>query len=180
MGVGCWGGAIAGTWRGIAESFIPVMLERAALPASVIGWMLSAADGAGFLTTATVAKWGTSNSGRLVPLAAAALSTSLLMLPLVSGTLPLAALMIVAGSGGGVAGVLGTTAANAAVDESEQGAAIAVVGTYRSGARFAAPAFISGALSLVALPAALTAVAVGLLAPVAVLRPWRRPPTIGQ
>ncbi len=151
---------------------MPVVLSRAGLAASVIGWMLSAADGASFLTTASVARWGSANIGRLVPLAAAGLSTSLFLLPIVSGALPLGVLMILAGSAGGVAGVLGTAAANSAVEDTEQGAAIALVGTYRAATRFAAPALVSGALSLVALPAALAAVAVGVLTPIV----WIRPP----
>jgi MFS family permease len=176
LGRGCWGGAVGGTWRGVAESFVPVLLSRAGLPASVIGWMLSGADGTSFLTTASVSKWGRTNIGRFVPLAAAGLSIALLLLPLASGILPLGALMMVAGSAGGVAGVLGTAAANATVEQSEQGAAIALVGTYRAATRFAAPALVSGAASLFALPAALAIVAVGILAPITWLgRPTRLP-----
>jgi MFS family permease len=174
LGRGCWGGAIAGAWRGVGESFIPVVLSEAGLAASAIGWMMSGADGASFLTTASVAKWGGADIGRFVPLGAAGLATSLLLLPVVSALVPIAFLMILAGGSGGVAGVLGTTAANAVVEPSEQGAAIALVGTYRSTTRFASPALVSGALSIVALPVALAVVAVGILAPVAWFRPSTR------
>jgi len=166
LGQGCWGGAIGGTWRGVAESFVPVVLSRAGIPASVIGWMLSGADGASFLTTASVSKWGSTNIGRFVPLAAAGLSMALLLLPVSLEILPLAVLMMLAGSSGGVAGVLGTSAAIAAVEQSEQGAAISLVGTYRAAARFAAPALVSGALSIIALQGALAVVAIGVLAPI--------------
>jgi hypothetical protein len=100
-----------------------------------------------------------------VPLAATGLAVALALLPISSGVLVLGGLMLVAGSAGGVSGVLGTAVANDTVEESEQGAAITLVGTYRAGARLAAPATVSGSLAALALPAAMACVAAAVFAP---------------
>jgi MFS family permease len=160
-----WGGAAGGVWRGLSESFVPVILTDRGLAPSVVGWLLSLADGAGFLTTASVARWGRDDVRPFVPLAATALAVALVLMPLASGVVLLGALMLVAGSSGGVSGVLGTAVANETVEESEQGAAITLVGTYRAGARLAAPATVSGTLSALALPAAMACVAGAIFAP---------------
>lgn len=161
----CWGGTAGGVWRGLSESFVPVILTERGLTPSVVGWLLSLADGAGFLTTASVARWGSSDVRPFVPLAATGLAVALALLPISSGVLVLGGLMLVAGSAGGVSGVLGTAVANDTVEESEQGAAITLVGTYRAGARLAAPATVSGSLAALALPAAMACVAAAVFAP---------------
>lgn len=168
-----WGGAIGGVWKGVEESFIPVVLAGAGLADSQIGWMLSVADGASFATTAAVAKWGGPGVGSYVPLSAIGMAIPLMVIPHVSGVVPLAGLLLVAGSGGGVANVLGMADAHAAVEESEQGAAIALVGTYRAAARLTAPAMVSGILAVASLAAGLAVTAAASLLPVIRFRPLR-------
>lgn len=171
LGVACWGGGVGGVWRGLAESFVPVILLDRGLSAATIGWMLSAADGAGFATTASVAKWGSEDTRRFVPACAVVVAGSLALLPVLSDVVPLGVAMVAAGSAGGVAGVLGTAAANAAVEPEEQGAAITLVGTYRAATRLVAPASVSGLLGLVSLGPAMAIFAVGIVAPI----PWLVP-----
>ncbi len=163
----CWGGATGGVWRGLSESFVPVLLSNRGLSVSLIGWMLSGADAAGFLTTASVAKWGREDVRGFVPLSATALAAALALLPVLAGNVPLGIAMLVAGSAGGVAGVLGTAVASDSVEQEEQGAAITLVGTYRAGTRLIAPAGVSGLLLVVALPVAIGIVAGAIFAPVA-------------
>jgi MFS family permease len=180
LGPGSWGTALSGTWTGAAESFIPVILSQAGTPDSRIGWLLSAARGAGFLATASVAKWGGARVGSYVPLAAVGTAVPLVILPFVSGLPAFAVLMVFGGAAGNVAGVLGTAAANAAIEPSEQGAVIALVGVYRAAARMAAPALVSAVLPYIGLPAAMIVVGASSLAPITFLHPpwppWRRRP----
>lgn len=173
LGTAYWGGAAGGVWRGLSESFVPVILTDRGLSASVIGWLLSGADASGFLTTASVAKWGREEVGAFVPLSVSGLAVSLAVLPLLSGVVPLGLTMLAAGSAGGVAGVLATAVASRTVAPDEQGTAITLVGTYRAGTRLTAPAAVSGLLAVVSLPVAVAIVAVGILTPA----PWLIPGT---
>jgi MFS family permease len=168
LGAASWGGAASGVWRGLSESFVPVILTDRGLSASMIGWLLSGADASGFLTTAAVAKFGREDVRPFVPVSVLSLAGAVAVLPLVSGVLLLGGAMIVAGSAGGVSGVLGTAVANAAVEESEQGAAITLVGTYRAAARLTAPAGVSGLLAIATLPVAVAVIAAMIAAP----GPW--------
>ena len=165
IGVGCWAGAAGGAWRGILDSFVPVLLEGAGFSARPIGWLMSIADAASVIGTAAVAKWGDKGMDRFVPSAAMALATGLLLLPISDQALVIGLVLVVAGLSGGLFGVLSTAAINESVDPADQGAALALVGVYRAGARSATPALISGALLLVSLPVALAGAAVAVVLP---------------
>jgi MFS family permease len=180
VGPGAWAGAAAGAWRGILDSFVPVILDRAGLTARLIGWLMSTADGSSLAATAAVARWGGSNVGRFIPLSAAALGAGVILLPLVDATVAIIVVLIVAGVGGGLAGILSTASVNESVEPSEQGAAIALAGVYRAGARSFAPAFISGMLLFFAMPVALTLAGLGVVAPAAWIRGGRASPTREQ
>lgn len=170
VGLGSWGAAVGGAWRGILDSFVPVILEGAGLSSRVIGGLMTTADGSGLAATAVVAKWGNAGTGRRIPLAASGLALGLVLLPMVDGVLAVAAVVTLCGLCGGFSAVLGTTSVNESALPSDQGAALALVGVYRAAARTAAPTVISGALLVVSLPIALIGTAIGMFAPSAWLR----------
>lgn len=165
IGLGCWGGGIGGAWRGILDSFVPVVLESAGMSSRVIGWLMSTADGSSLVATAAVAKWGDRRSGRFIPLAALGLGAGLVLLPNVEHLFLVTTVLILSGLSAGFAAVLGTASVNESAKASDQGAALALVGVYRAGARAAAPATISGVLFVVSLPVALVMAAAGVVVP---------------
>jgi hypothetical protein len=165
LGTAAWGGSLGGLWRGLSESYIPVILKSRGIGDTRIGLLLSLADAAGFATTAAVARWGGTDVRRFVPFVASILAGAVAAFPHASGTFAFAGLMMAGGSAGGVGGVLGTAVAHASVEETEQGAAISLVGTYRSASRLVTPAAVGGALSVLAYPAALAVVAVAAVLP---------------
>lgn len=175
IGIPAWGGVVGGTWSGVAESYVPVILAGRGFFDGAIGWLVSISDAAGFFTTASFAKWGGVRVARLIPIAAVALTISLAALPLVTGLAALVVVLIIAGSSGGVGSVLGTGAATETIEAREQGAAIALVGLYRATARLVAPAAISAGLLVFSLPVAIAGIAAALLAPRFWLRTGARP-----
>lgn len=165
VGVGCWAGAVGGVWRGILDSFVPVLLDGAGFSSRTIGWLMSTADASSVAGTAAIARWGDTGMGRFVTPASLGLAAGLVLLPLAGQVVTIALVLILAGFCGGIAGVLGTAAINESIDAGDQGAALALVGVYRAGARTAAPALVSGALVFVALPVALAGAAFAVVAP---------------
>lgn len=170
VGVGSWAASIGGAWRGILDSFVPVVLESSGYAPSTIGWLMSTADGSGLAATSSVARWGRPGMARLVPWAAAGLAAGLIVLPLSSHLVTAVGSLVVAGFSGGLAGVLGSTSINESVDKPDQGAALALVGAYRAGARAVAPATISVLLAIASVPLSLAVAALGVISPIVVFR----------
>jgi hypothetical protein len=139
---------------------------------------MSTSDAASLTATASVARWGGSNMGRFIPHAAGALAIGIILLPITEATGLIAILLIVAGGGGGLAGVLSTASVNESVEAGEQGAAIALVGVYRAGARSFTPAFISGMLLLIGIPWTLGLSGVMVLAPALWIKGTGGPPIV--
>lgn len=172
VGLGSWGSASAGAWRGVFESYVPIILESGGLGPGAIGWLMSTADGSDLAATSALAKWGRPGMGNLyVPHAALGLAAALSLLALVTPIWATAVVLILAGASGGVSGVLGAAAINDSVAPSDQGAALALVGVYRAGARSVGPAFISSVLTIVAIPVAMGIAAATLVIPAIWLRP---------
>jgi hypothetical protein len=81
--------------------------------------------------------------------------------------------LVLAGISESVAAVLSTASINESVEATEQGAAIALSGVYRAGARSLAPALVGGSLLVVGIPAALGLLAALVMVPGIWL--WRAP-----
>lgn len=173
----CWSSVTAGGWRALLSSYVPVVLEGARMPPSIIGLLLSLAEvssivSSGFLVRATPA------SPRFaLGLAAVTSSASVALLPLVGAFPVLAGVSLL--SGGAASGILitvGMALASDAVAPHERGEAIAVAGTFRAAALLATPAGIAASLSVVSLPLAVAIAGIALGIPAVAAGLAARPP----
>lgn len=170
IALGCWTSFAAGGWRGILDSFVPIVLATAGLSAAMVGWLVAVAEGAVVVVGVALARYGQERFGVLVRLAGLFVLAGAAVLPLVAGKPVLAALALaVAGAGGGLASSLGPAIVNAHVEAHDQGTAIALAGTYRAASRLATPSVLASAGGLVGVPVALALAAVSVVVPMLAL-----------
>lgn len=171
--VGCWAGVTAGAWRGLLSSYVPVALDAARQSASTIGALVSVANAASLVGAAAAGRVRRRPAavvlGGIVVTGLATAATAAL-----AGSVALSALVLaVSGLAAGALQVLGPAIASDAVHPEERGDAIAVTGTFRAAALFAAPLAVAGLVVVAPLAPAVALVGVVMTAPAVVLR--RRP-----
>lgn len=173
IAVGLVANAMAGGWRGLLGSYVPVALERAGRSGGMIGVLITVANAAAIV--------GSFVSARVPPrtartaIALSIVSTTLGTAITGFGSLPLVVLGLGLAMGGvatGVLQVLGLTIAAESVPRDHRGDAIAVTGTLRAGALFAAPFGVAMLLSVTALGPAVVVMTLVLAAPATLIR-WR-------
>lgn len=173
--VGNWSSFSAGGWRGLLDSFVPVVLSLGGLGAGTIGWLIAVSEAAHLMTAAAIARWGGGALRATARLAAGGLLASLVALPMVAPRPALAALaLLLGGASGALVQTLGAALASSESAPSEQGTSLAVAGAYRAGSRMLAPSAVSGLAAVATLPVAMAIAAAGMVAPVLVLGPGRR------
>jgi MFS family permease len=165
---GCWASLVAGAWRGLISSYVPVVLERAGQPVQLIGVLVSVGNGANIAGAALVARVRSRTLVRAVIACMLAAGIGAALVGLVAGSVPLVGLVLaVSGLGGGALQTLGPALASDMVHPEERGDAISATGTFRAAALFASPLAVAGLLTFMALtPAMLIA---GLLITLPVL-----------
>jgi MFS family permease len=137
--------------------------------------LVTLADGSGLAAAAAVARWGKNQVRRYVPIAALGIAVALGLLAFAGNSFLMPVVLVLAGISESVAAVLSTASINESVEATEQGAAIALSGVYRAGARSLAPALVGGSLLVVGIPAALGLLAALVMVPGIWL--WRAPGT---
>ncbi|SEK91282.1 Predicted arabinose efflux permease, MFS family [Blastococcus sp. DSM 46786] len=169
--VACWAGMTAGAWRALLTSYVPLALDQARQSATTIGALVAAANGASLVGTAVAGRvrgrWTTPvlGAGILLTGVATALAAA------VAESVALSALvLVVSGIAAGAVQVLGPAIAAEAVHPEERGEAIAVSGTFRAAALFAAPLAVAGMVVAVPLTPAMAVVGVGMVLPALALR----------
>jgi MFS family permease len=174
---GCWAGVSAGAWRGLVSSYVPVALQQAGQSSSTIGALVSAANAASVVGAGVVGR--VTREGAWKAFAAGTLATGLgtAAVAAVAGSVPLAAVALaLSGLGAGALQTIGPAVATEAVHPEERGEAIAVTGTFRAGALFAAPLGVAALILSVPLTAAMTLAGALIALPVVAVR--RRPSTL--
>jgi MFS family permease len=169
--VGCWAGVTAGGWRGVLGSYVPVALDAARQSASTIGVLVTVANAAALV--------GSGISGRIPDrratavvlggIVVAGLATALTAVT-ASDVLLSALVLAVSGLAAGVLQVLGLAIAAESVHPEERGEAIALAGTFRAAALFAAPLAVAGLVLVIPLAPAVAAVGIAMGLPAAALR----------
>jgi hypothetical protein len=164
----CWSGATAGAWRGLMDGLVPAALQTARHSAGTVGAVVSVANAAAVVGSAAVARTTPTATGRVY--AACTLSGGLGMAAfgvVTADPVAAAAALALAALGAGALQTLGPALASAAVGAGEQGDAIAVYGTVRAVAMFAAPLGVAVLVTSVALAPALLVTGALLSAPAA-------------
>jgi MFS family permease len=141
----CWMGVTAGSWRGLLNSYVPVMLSQAGQTASAVGFLVAVANGAALLGSAGsgwVRRWGARGS---LLLGVITTGVGIAAIGAFAGTAYLAACCLaVSGVGAGILQTVGPALATETVHPEERGQAIASTGTFRAAALFLAPMGMAG------------------------------------
>lgn len=171
--VACLACGTAGIWRGLLNSYAPIVLAVAGQPAAVIGILMSIADASALLGSTIV---GRVHSKRIrVSLIIGVISTGvglLLFGPFAGMTIAAAAGLALSGAGAGVLQTLGPAMATESVHPQERGDAIATVGLFRAAALFIAPLGMAGMVLILPVGAAFIVAGALVTLPVAFWRPF--------
>jgi MFS family permease len=153
-------GVTAGTWRALLGSYVPVALVHAGRQPGAIGLLVSVANGASLGGSALLTRVGHRRPVRMFLVATLATGVAT---ALVAWAAPVTWLEVVAlavsGVGAGVLQALGPAIASDSVEPEQRGDAIAIAGTYRAAALFAAPLLVG--ISLAVLPLSLAVALTG-------------------
>lgn len=161
-----WMGATAGAWRGILNSYLPVLLTEAGHSIPVAGAMMTLANFAALAGSAVatpVRRAGVRLSATLsTAFAVGGIASMTFLTP---HLVPAGAFLFISGVGAGLLQTLGPALATEAVGSEERGRAIASIGIFRAISLLVTPMSI-GALIFVlpsaAVATAIVAVAVGI------------------
>lgn len=141
----CWAGAASGIWRGLLDSYVPVMLALAMQSTSTIGLLISIANAAALMGSG-LAGWARRAGIRrslMIGILTAGLGSAAFG-PLAGVTVAAGCLLVISGFGAGLLQTLGPATAADGVHSDEQGDAIATVGLFRASALFLAPLSVAG------------------------------------
>lgn len=146
----CWMSLTSGAWRGVLGSYAPVILAQAGQTASVIGVLVSVANGAALLGSAlaSLARRAGIRFSLVFGVLSAGLGLAALGL-LAEFSLAAAVALAISGIGAGILQTVGPAVASEAVRPDEKGEAIASTGTFRAVALFLAPVGAAGLVTVV-------------------------------
>lgn len=165
--LGSYAGLTAGAWRGILNSYIPVVLKSVGESYFLVGILVSLANGASIAGAGFMGFLKNRSPVKVFALgvACAAAGTAFIGLTarsvLVSG-----ALLATGGIGAGILQTLGPTIAARGVSQQQRPDAVAIAGSFRAGALFAAPLLMAALLAPLGVTEALLVVGFALGLPV--------------
>jgi predicted MFS family arabinose efflux permease len=162
----CWASFAGGGWRGLLNSYVPVVLVGAGQASTTIGGLLSFAEGVSIAATAGLVRFPRRHVRAGLLVGVLAVGGSLALIPFAAHHVAIAALLLgVSGVGGGTVTTLGPAAAANSVPPGQLGAAIAVTGTFRALGLLALPFGIAATLVAVPLTSAMVVAAVATSVP---------------
>lgn len=168
--VGCLAGVSAGAWRGLLNSYVPVLLVGSGQSNGTIGGLVSAANFASLIGAIAVARVSRRQLPAVFGLSTAAAGVGLAFAAWSGRHIVLEGLALaLSGLGAGSLQTIGPAVATDSVESSRRGDAIALAGTYRAAALFVAPLAAGAAVTLAPLTVVIAA-AGGLVAVPALLR----------
>lgn len=168
---GCWSGVTAGSWRGLLSSYVPVVLASAGESSAIVGVMVAVANGASIAGSGLPRLLGERGRSWLVPGSIVVTGLGVGVTGYVAGSSTLTGVALAAsGVGAGMLQTLGPALAATGVPRQARGDAVAIAGSFRAGALFAAPIGTAGLLDVISLPPALAVAGVLLALPTGSLR----------
>jgi len=166
---------ISGAWRGLLDSFVPVVLTLSGQSAVAVGAVIAVAHVAALIGGSAVGLLrdlrarGSLIIGGLVTAAGMACVS-----PLAGEPVAVAAVLAGAGLAAGALQTIGTAAVADGVPDEERGDAIATSGVFRAGALLVSPLLSAGVLAVAPVPVAFVLLGGSLALPV--FSAWARHP----
>lgn len=177
--VGCWAGVSAGAWRGLLSSYVPVALDAARQSASTIGVLVTVANAAALVGSGLAARVRQRWTPRVVLVGIVVVGVTTGLTAAVASSVVLSVVVLaISGVAAGTLQVLGLAVAAEAVHPEERGDAIAVSGTFRAAALFAAPLAVAGLVVVLPLAPAVALVGAAMTVPSLALRRRRPAPEV--
>ncbi|GAB3267868.1 MFS transporter [Microbacterium lacusdiani] len=166
--------AVGGAWRGVLNSYLPVVLTAAGHSVTIVGALVTVANLAslgGSAIAGRIHAWGAAAANAIGTAAAGLGLAAAAFLP---GPLALVVpVLAVSGAGAGVLQTVGPALAADSVDPEERGRAIAAIGTFRSISLLISPLLTAG-LVLVLPSAAIASGVAGIMMSTPALAALRR------
>jgi MFS family permease len=167
--------AVAGSWRSLLSSYVPVALAQGGQAAGAIGVFVSVASAANTASVAVLARVSLKRKSLAMVTGCLAAAVGLGLAGLAAGSSPAVAVCLaVSGLGAGVLQILGSSLAAESVHPQERGAAIALTGTVRAGTMMVSPLVVAGLVQVVSVAAALAVAGALISASSVALRKPRR------
>ncbi|MBD0423651.1 MFS transporter [Streptomyces sp. NPDC052309] len=177
VGAACAMTAGGGAWKGLMNSYVPVVLSHAGHAAPAVGALVTGANLAGLMGSAVSKRVQAAGLRPAMLLGLVPAGVGIGLTGLFPGSIVVAtAMLFAAGLGAGVLQTVGPALAADSVGPEERGDAIATIGTFRAATLLAAP-LGAGALVLVMSAGAALATAGALMSLPAVLVSLRNGPT---
>ncbi len=170
VAMGASSNAVAGAWRGLLASYVPVALESAGRSSVTIGGIVTVANSASIAGSFLAVRVSTAQVR--AALFAGSLLAGIATMVVGYGGLPLVVIgtsLAIGGVAVGVLQVLGVTVASASVAPQLRGDAVAVTGTFRAAALFASPMGVAALLPVVGIGPAVLVMASLMLLPAPVI-----------
>ncbi|MGH9114393.1 MAG: MFS transporter [Acidimicrobiales bacterium] len=173
--MGCWAQVSAGSWRGIVNSYIPVVVKAAGESSLVVGSVVAVANAASVAGSAGAGLLRDRWTRTVLVSSVVATGIGIAFSGVTAATPVLIGLVLgVSGVGAGTLQTIGPALAATAVESAERGDAMAVSGSFRSGALLVAPLGAAGALGLAPLPGVLAMAGGAIMLPALAVRRHRR------
>lgn len=168
-------GFMAGSWAGLVDSYVPIVLVAAGYAASQIGLLITLAAVMQLVASGWLTRSREYDLVTLAAVSAACVLVSASAIPAagVNIAIPIA-IMALAGIGAGLSAPTSAALTTRMVTTGEQGTALSVLGGYRSVGRMTTPSLAAGTTSLFGLATALPVVAAVVAGPTFVLALARR------
>ncbi len=154
--IGSWAGLTAGSWRGILNSYVPVVLRSVGESYFLVGVLVAVANAASIAGAGIMGLLSRFRQIKVfaVGVITAAAGTALVGLTAKSVTISVV-LLAVGGIGAGLLQTLGPVMAANGVSPQQKGDAVAIAGSFRAGALLVAPFFTAMLLGPLGMTAAL-------------------------
>lgn len=152
---GVWMASVAGAWKGVLDSFVPIVLSMASQSAATIGLLVAVANAALFVGTglSVIVRRAGIRGALMIGIGGAAVGIACLG-PLAPFTLGAAIALACSGLGAGALQTVGPAVAAESVGAEQKGDAITLVGLARAATLLMAPLGMAGLVILVPVMAA--------------------------
>lgn len=171
----CWMSAVAGGWRGMLSSYVPVVLSQAGQTSSTLGLLVSVTNIAAMLGSGVSALVRRLPVKALFVVSALAAGAGMAGLGLAAASaVAAAAALAVSGLGAGVLQTVGPAVGSEAVDPDRKGDAIASAGMFRALALLAVPGGMAALVAMLPLTTAFLLVGAAMTLPSLVWRSKER------
>ena len=178
--LGSWAGMTAGSWRGILNSYVPVVLRSVGDSYFLVGVLVSMANGASILGTGLMGLLKRRSPIKVFALGVAMAAIGTGFVGITAKSIFISLVILVAGGiGAGLLQTLGPVIATGGVETHQKGDAVALAGSFRAGALLGAPLLMAALLGPIGLSNALLVSGAVLGLPILTARNELRPRQAG-